>query len=191
MIEHEQTFDPRNCVVVHKTHEQWGELSNMAGGFPIKVGDYTWPTTEALYQACRFPTLPDVQRLIRDQASPMSAKMKGKPHRAESRPDWDSARVEIMRWVLRLKLSQHGRTFGSVLKATDPKLIVEKSHKDKFWGAKETPEGQLVGQNVLGQLLMELRTGFLVGGFEALTTVTPPELPNFLLLRQVVGVEGK
>src|SRR2546426_7568195 len=38
-----------------------------------------------------------------------------------------------------------------------PISIVEDSRKDDFWGAKASDEGTLVGMNVLGRLLMELR----------------------------------
>jgi type I restriction enzyme, S subunit len=44
--------------------------------FPLHVQRTRIHTSEALYQACRFPHLPEVQRLIIGQASPMTAKMK-------------------------------------------------------------------------------------------------------------------
>ena len=75
------------CVVFRKTNEAFGGLSNMAPGFPVPVNGILILTVEALYQACRFPHLPEVQRLILEQRSPMTAKMVGKPHREESRPD--------------------------------------------------------------------------------------------------------
>lgn len=34
---------------------------------------------------------------------------------------------------------------------------MELSRKDPFWGAKAQPSGMLLGSNVLGRLLMELR----------------------------------
>jgi hypothetical protein len=46
---------------------------------------------------------------------------------------------------------------GALLKETRTMPIVEVSRKDPFWGAKAQDDGTLLGQNVLGQLLMELR----------------------------------
>ena len=73
-------------VVFLKTREEWGGLSNMAGGFPLKVNGIPIRSSEALYQSCRFPHMPHVQRLIFGQKSPMSAKMVTKPHRTNSPP---------------------------------------------------------------------------------------------------------
>src|SRR5437899_1766418 len=92
-----RTYKRRESVVFLKTKEEFGGLSNMAGGFPLRVNGVSILTSEALYQACRFPHLPDVQRQIIAERSPMTAKMRGKPHRANSRPDWDNVRVRIMR----------------------------------------------------------------------------------------------
>src|SRR5689334_15314566 len=94
-----------DCVVFRKTREEWGGLSNMAAGFPLRVNDVPILTSEALYQACRFPHLPEVQQLILDQKSPMAAKMVGKPYRKQSRLDWNRVNVDMMRWSLRVKLA--------------------------------------------------------------------------------------
>src|SRR5688500_12497164 len=110
----------------------------MAGGFPLLVNGVRILTSEALYQACRFPHLPKVQSLIIDQRSPLTAKMKSKPYRSDSRPDWDHIRVKVMRWCLRVKLVQNWHRFSSLLLETDERPIVEESRKDDFWGAKPT-----------------------------------------------------
>src|SRR5437667_12647655 len=96
-----------DVIAFRRTTEAFGGLSNMAPGFPLLVNGITIRTSEALYQACRFPNMPDVQRMIIEEKSPMTAKMLSKPYRGESRPDWQSVRVKIMRWCLRLKLAQN------------------------------------------------------------------------------------
>ena len=151
-----RTYDRRTSVVFLKTKEAFGGLSNMAAGFPLRVNDIQIRTSEALYQACRFPHLPQVQAEIIAQKSPMTAKMKSKPHRKESRSDWDRVRVKIMRWCLRVKLAQNWESFGKLLLKTGDRPIVEQSKKDSFWGAKPIDDEILVGMNVLGRLLMEL-----------------------------------
>lgn len=89
----------------------------------------------------------------------MPAKMAAKKggRRAQSRKDWDSVRVEIMRWCLQMKLDQHfGRFYNSLRKSGD-RPIVERSRRDRFWGAVLEEDGVLRGKNQLGRLLMELR----------------------------------
>lgn len=181
-----RTYNRNESVVFSKTDEPFGGLSNMAGGFPLKVNGLRILTSEALYQACRFPHKPDVQRLIIEQASPMTAKMKSKPYRRDSRPDWDQVRVKIMRWCLRVKLVQNWEKFSKLLLATGNCPIVEQSWKDDFWGTKPVDDQTLVGMNVLGRLLMELREEVRSGGRAAFLRVDPLAIPDFLLLGQPI-----
>jgi len=188
--EQTRTYDRASSVVFLKTDAPFGGLSNMAGGFPLHVQGTRIYTSEALYQACRFPHLPDVQRLIIGQASPMTAKMKSKPHRKDSRPDWDRVRVRVMRWCLRVKLAQNWAKFSELLLRTGDRPIVEESRRDDFWGAKPVDEQTLVGMNVLGRLLMELREAVKAqgpGGFQA---VEPLDIPEFLFLGRPIGTVG-
>ena len=180
-------YERQDSVVFCKTNEQFGGLSNMAPGFPLRVNGIDILTSEALYQACRFPHLPDVQQLIIAQKSPMTAKMKSKPYRSQSRGDWDVVRIRIMRWCLRVKLAWNWTEFRDLLLATGGRPIVEKSRKDDFWGAKVRSDGVLVGVNVLGRLLMELREE-LGASCEALRRLEPPTDRDFLLYGQPIRV---
>lgn len=189
-IEQTERYCRTECATFRKTAEKWGEFSNMAGGFPLVVNGVKIFTSEALYQACRFPHLPEVQQEILSQASPMAAKMKGKPHRKNSRPDFDERRVAIMWWALRVKLACNLPKFSQVLLASRNLPIVEDSHKDQFWGAKQlTDDAQiLVGQNILGRLLAQLRDLIRLEGSDAFFRVEPPPIPNFLLLGEPIGI---
>lgn len=173
-------------MVFLKTNERYGGLSNMAPGFPIVVNGTRVKTSEALYQACRFPHLPGVQRQIISENSPMTAKMRSKPHRNNSREDWDFVRVKIMRWCLNVKLAQNWKEFGRLLLATSGRPIVEHSRRDDFWGAKLLDDNTLVGANVLGRLLMELRDSMMLKPIADFREVSPPMVDNFLLFGQPI-----
>jgi len=188
--EQTRTYDRANSVVFLKTDAPFGGLSNMAGGFPLYVQGTRIYTSEALYQACRFPHLPEVQRLIIGQASPMTAKMKSKPHRKNSRTDWDRVRVKVMRWCLRVKLAQNWAKFSGLLLRTGDRPIVEESRRDDFWGAKPVDEQTLVGMNVLGRLLMELREAVKAQGPAGFQVVEPLDIPEFLFLGRPIGAVG-
>ncbi|WP_291537928.1 NADAR domain-containing protein [Comamonas sp. SCN 67-35] len=191
MAERDQTrtYSRKESVVFLKTDEPFGGLSNMAGGYPIHVNGVRILTSEALYQVCRFPHLPDVQKLIIGQVSPMTAKMRSKPYRKDSRPDWDQVRVRIMRWSLRMKLANNWNTFSALLLKTGDRPIVEESRKDAFWGAKVVDDGDtLVGMNVLGRLLMELREQVKQQGRDAALDIAPPDIPQFLLFGRPIEV---
>ena len=186
----QRTYRQADSAVFLKTKEAFGGLSNMAGGYSLEVNGVHILTAEALYQACRFPHLPEVQRIIIGQNSPMTAKMVGKPHRKDSRPDWNIVRVRIMRWCLRVKLAQNWERFGDVLLETDGKPIVEESRKDDFWGAKRINDEMLMGINILGRLLTDLRDELLSPRGELLRTVVPPDVTNFTLLSKTIGEIG-
>ena len=158
----------------------------MAPGFPIRLNGVIIRTSEALYQACRFPHLPRVQRQTIEERSPMTAKMRSKPFRKDSRPDWNNVRIRVMRWCLQVKLAQNWEEFGKTLLATGERPIVEQSHKDDFWGAKLAGDGSLVGMNVLGRLLMELREQLNGDDPESLRSVPPLPIPEFFLYEEPI-----
>jgi type I restriction enzyme S subunit len=175
-----RTYDRTESIVFRKTKEAFGGLSNMAGGFPLVLCNVKIRTSEALYQACRFPHRPEIQRLIIQQQSPMTAKMRCKPYVSESRSDWNQIRVRVMRWCLRVKLVQNWQHFGDLLLSTAELPIVEESRRDAFWGARPVGSDKLVGMNVLGRLLMELREGVRFDS-RSLLSVEPLTIPKFLL----------
>lgn len=182
-----RTYDPRQSVVFRVTADRFGGLSNMAPNFPLKVNGTSIRSAEALYQACRFPHLPEVQLAIIDERSPMTAKMRAKHFLTETRADWERVRVRVMRWCIHVKLAQNWDRFGLLLATTDEKPIVEESIKDAFWGAKPGPSGELVGVNALGRLLMELRQQFRDPDHDTLKIVQPLKIPSFLLLGRSIG----
>ncbi len=182
-------YDPAKSAVFLKTNERFGGLSNMAPGFAVVVNGVRIRTSEALYQACRFPHLPHVQRLIISEHSPMTAKMRGKPYASQTRPDWDRVRVGLMRWCLRVKLNQNPSKFSSLLRSTGDLPIVEKkTRRSDFWGAKLADDGSLVGMNVLGRLLMELRAELEAKGIEAFDEIPPPNIEGLFLYDRRIGV---
>lgn len=182
-----RTYDPDASAVFLKTKERFGGLSNMASGFPLNVNGIPIRTSEALYQACRFPDMPDVQKEIIENRSPMAAKMRSKKYRPRTRPDWNAVRLKIMRWCLRVKLTQNWDSFGGLLLSTKDMPIVEKKvRRQDFWAAQEMSDGSLVGTNALGRLLMELREQLKSDEAENLRTVKPLDIANFDLYEKPI-----
>ena len=61
--------EKENCAVVFKVAEEFGGLSNMSNEFPLVVygeagEEFIFKSSEALYQACRYPHQPKWQREI-------------------------------------------------------------------------------------------------------------------------------
>lgn len=181
-------YHKENSCIFKKNNEEFGGLSNMATGFPLQVNGVEIRTTEALYQACRFPHLPEIQQKIIEQKSPMLAKMISNTNKEKSREDWDNIRLKVMKWCINIKLAQNFVSFGAVLHETGLKNIVENSAKDNFWGAIPNEEGTIfTGKNALGILLMDLRQAFYSKDTFSLLFVEPPQIENFLLYNEPIG----
>ncbi len=171
-----RNWDLFSSVTFRKTNDVWGGFSNMCGGFPIVVDGIKWFTSEALYQALRFPSHPEIQELIRGERSPMAAKMKSKPFRLKSsRDDWEQIRVDAMRWTLAAKLCANEEKFGGLLAESGLQDVVEYSHRDSFWGAVSVSEDYLQGRNVLGVLIGQLRSSYRRDGIDAIADIRPPD----------------
>ena len=154
------TYAPSACAVFRKSVDFYGALGNMSGGFPIVYKDKVWGSSEALYQAARYPHLPDLQEQIRTANNGFAAKLVAKANYELSRPDWMDVRVTVMGIVIRLKFIAHTKV-RNVIKTTMEMPIVEYSARDPFWGAQPSADlPLLVGQNVLGKLWEELRDNF-------------------------------
>lgn len=178
-------YNASECCVFRKTKEPYGGLSNMASGFPLRVNGVKILTSEALYQACRFPHRPDIQKEILEKKSPMSAKIISKKYKKYTRSDWDNVRIKIMRWCLRVKLAQNFFKFGKLLESTFDKPIVEDSSRDDFWGAIRNKDDKniLKGINALGRLLMELREIYNKERYDyEMFVIQPLNIPDFKLL---------
>lgn len=159
----------------------------MASGFSLCVSGVDVRSSEALYQLCRYPDLPEAQLEILRERSPMTAKMKSKKYRSQTRSDWLDVRVPIMKWCLRVKLVQNYESFSRVLEETGSKPIVEKKIKrEDFWGAKVQEDGSFVGRNVLGRLLMELREKVRAGEYDE-KSIVPPPVSGMLILGRPIG----
>lgn len=161
----ERIYDPKSqeLAIFKKTHEEWGGYSNMASGYPIIINDIHIRSSEALYQALKFPDHPEVQNKILAQTSPMTAKMVGKPFREFIRSDFDLIKIRIMKWCIYAKLLSNFDKFSNLLLESGNKIIIEESSKDNFWGAKRTKDNKLIGVNVLGRILMQTRDNIRTG----------------------------
>lgn len=127
--------------------DQYSFLSNFE---PCKVvyEGVMYPTVEHAYQAAK--TLDPTERdLIRRCVFPGQAKRFGK--KITVRDDWEKIKVDVMYRLLIQKFSRE--PFYDKLLATDD-LYIEETNTwgDEFWGVCGGK-----GQNVLGNILMEIR----------------------------------
>lgn len=147
-----------DSVIFCKVKEEWGGYSNMSCEYKVRIGNVLINHCEGLYQSLRYPDRIDIQKEIIKEKSPMSSKMKSKKYYRYTRKDWDDVKEDIMYWCLKVKLYFNWNKFSKLLLESGERNIVEKSRRDRFWGAVD-----MVGENRLGVLLMKLREEVKVG----------------------------
>lgn len=107
-----------------------------------------FPTSEHAYQAAKSND-EKIWRFFSRIETPGEAKRLGQM--IDLRPDWEDAKILIMKQILISKFSN--KTLMEGLKATgDTELIEGNSWGDQFWGVCNGK-----GKNMLGKLLMKIR----------------------------------
>lgn len=129
-------------------------------GLEVMGDRYIYATVEHAYQAAKtfehakrhlFAWGLDHQRNI----SAGEAKKIGK--KLLMRPDWDTIKLAVMEGCLRQKFAK-GTRLALLLKATHDRALIEgNTWGDRYWGVIKEIDGNLIGENHLGKLLMKIR----------------------------------
>ena len=139
------------------SRETWGAYSNFQPlPLPIAAGPWSFKSSEHLYQAAKFASRQDIQQRIAQTPTARRAAAIGRTPGLAIDPGWNAQRVDVMRWVLRMKRETNRAEIDAVLAAAGDRPIVEVSTRDPWWGARPVA-GRYEGNNVLGRLWMELR----------------------------------
>ena len=151
-----QSYPATKCVRVHKVDEEWGIFSNF-GHTPLVVEGVTFDTSERLFQLMKFKDEEPVKAVYNAINPKMTTKHWEKTHRRE---DWGKMIIDAMKYCLTMKYEQ-SEEFRQELNRSKGKYIVEdqsgfRKKEPDAWGVKQQ-EGNYVGPNLLGRLLMELR----------------------------------
>lgn len=178
-------YKKSKSVIFAKTTAKYGAFSNMAPGMSLYVNDINIYSSEALYQACKFPLFPDIQEEVLSASNAMEAKLIARKYGKYVRQDWNSIKYKVMKWCLEVKYIQNKHLLSELFESTGEKPIVEYSKKDTDWGASPFGEDELVGTNALGRLLMELRQNIRDEFIR--DCVCPPDITGFLLLGHEIG----
>jgi ribA/ribD-fused uncharacterized protein len=142
--------------------------------------DRSFPTSEHLYQACKFiyegMTNIEVEyvEIIRQASTPYKAKIlanlkennrypsfqplneaikKYKSLGIKMNPNFHNIKISLMRGILDLKFKQNIHLYNYLIN-TDNFELIENSPSDYFWGIGKDK----TGENHLGKCLMELRS---------------------------------
>lgn len=148
-------------IAFYTTKDQYGCFSNFYRA-PIKIDGVVWPTTEHFYQAQKA-THPELQQAIRFAETPKIAAKMGRGIAPDFfRKDWEEIKYKVMLYACEAKFRQHPN-LKQILLSTGDQEIVEWTEgtplADSVWGNAKDKDGN-PGKNLLGKVLMELRTKF-------------------------------
>jgi ribA/ribD-fused uncharacterized protein len=153
------SYEPENLkmdeIRFYRANEKpYGAFSNLYRR-PVEFEGELFPTAEHAYQAGKARK-PEVRRWL--MAAPTPALLAMAAHGLyvwDIAPNWSKIKFERMKGVLRAKFSQH-EDLRELLLSTGSARLVESATVNnavnRLWG-----EVNGVGQNKLGQLLMEVR----------------------------------
>lgn len=134
-------------------------LSNFVGGLTFTRKQFdnapiAARSVEHAYQAFKTTNREDFSRVL-NCATPGQAKRLGR--KVEVRDDWDIIKVPVMTRLVELKFKQHP-VLRARLIALDGDIVEGNRWHDNFWGDCYCPKCiEVVGQNIMGQILMNLR----------------------------------
>ena len=132
-----------------------GEFAFLSNFFPspITFDGITFPTVENWFQAWKTE-VPTEFRAIATAETPGRAKRLGR--KCMLREDWEEVKEQVMEDGLRLKFADP-ELKSKLLATADEELIEGNTWHDRTWGRCVCSKCGGQGQNLLGQLLMELR----------------------------------
>ena len=135
-------------IKFYKLKDPGGYMSNF---YPARMYIYKrwWTWAEAPYQV-RKTFQAEGWELIHNAKTARESRELGQ--KLTMRPDWDQIKREVMKEVCLAKFLQHP-DLRKQLMATGTEELIEDSPVDWYWGIGK--DG--TGQNVLGQVLMEVR----------------------------------
>jgi len=129
--------------------EKYGLFSNFANTPLVIDGDH-YPTAEHYFQAMKTVNSADWKRIV-EAYSPKDAKHLGR--KVQMREDWETVKCTVMMTVLQEK-AQQCPAFRELLLSTGDEELIEDSPFDYYWGCGRDGSGR----NMLGELLMDVRT---------------------------------
>eukprot|EP00741_Cyanophora_paradoxa_P020744 tig00021293_g20023.t2 len=134
-----------------KKNEPYYELSNLAEGYPVKLGGRTWPSAEHYYQAQKFGGNELLIYRLLGLPRPQDAGEFAKKHIPEIRNDWEFVKPNAMYAAVKAKFEQHAPLRALLLETVGSTLVMQ-AEEGNFLGRKDE-----YGENMLGRILMIVR----------------------------------
>ena len=154
-------YPANQCALIKTAADEWGILGNF-GRAAVVVNGVEFSNTEKLFQCMKFTYAPVIQEIYAQNNMGIKMKARKKEYEQYVREDWKKIFLDALKYVLVTKYEQ-SEAFRDELERSKGLYIVEdetgrpgcKKSADAY-GAVLVGD-DMVGPNLLGQFLMELR----------------------------------
>jgi hypothetical protein len=136
------------AIKFYRTKDPYGFLGNYYRARMFIYGRW-WNWNEQPYQAAKTTVQSEIDAIW---AAPKANESRLLGQKVTMRPDWDQVKRQVMKECCMAKFLQHPELRKQLMETGDQELI-EDSPVDWYWGIGADGKGQ----NVLGQVLMEIR----------------------------------
>ena len=148
------------CALIRTAAEEWGVLGNF-GRASVVINGVEFNKTEKLFQCMKFTHAPVIKEIYAQNGMGMKQKAKKKEYAVYIREDWPRIFLDALKFVLVTKYEQ-SEEFRNELERSKGLYIVEdetsrQKGKDADAYGTVLKGDEMVGPNLLGQFLMELR----------------------------------
>lgn len=146
------------CACIKGAAEEWGVLGNF-GRASVVINGVEFNKTEKLFQCMKFTHAPVIKEIYAQNGMGMKQKAKKTEYEIHKREDWPRIFLDALKFVLVTKYEQ-SESFRAELERSKGLFIVEdETGRRKSAAAYGTIRvgDEMVGPNLLGQFLMELR----------------------------------
>jgi predicted NAD-dependent protein-ADP-ribosyltransferase YbiA (DUF1768 family) len=153
-------YPAAECALIRTAAEEWGVLGNF-GRASVVINGVEFNKTEKLFQCMKFTYAPVIKEIYAQNGMGMKQKAKKKVYQVYIREDWPRIFLDALKFVLVTKYEQ-SEEFRNELERSKGLYIVEDETsrpkgKDADAYGTVLKGDEMVGPNLLGQFLMELR----------------------------------
>lgn len=144
----------QDAIRFYTTKDENGYMSNFAR-FQVECFGRAWMTSEHAYQAQKYLGSDDASyEEVANAPHPGAAAAVGRDPNRKIRPEWNSVRDDVMRFVVIHKFTQNAKIKEKLLATGDRPLFEFDTHRgDQYWAIDQNGNGK----NMLGVILMEVR----------------------------------
>ena len=135
-----------------------GKLAFLSNFTHVPHGIHDYPTVEHFFVAMKTKD-EDMRERVKAMFSPGQVKRFGRT--LDIREDWNSIKLEVMEYALRIKFTAGTRLAQMLVDTGDQHLVEVNYWHDNYWGdcsCARCDEMEQRGQNNLGKLLMKIRS---------------------------------